>query len=243
MQQSDTVENIFSRAWTLLTKNPVILIPGIVVGIVMGIIAFFVTPHVDYSSGDPTAAMGAAGRAIGAGLIMGAIGVLAYLVTQAYTVGMAGAAWRSGTTTLADGARAFQEDAGRLLVALLLLGVIGVVLAIFTLGIGWLIFLFFAIYTVPAVVLSNLPATVALSQSFSIATKRFVPTLIIIVLVFVIGLCAGLLSLPLRFIPLIGPIVANVITQAVVAYTTLVIVGEYLVARNAPDISPPTSAV
>ncbi|GAC1408212.1 MAG: hypothetical protein NVSMB64_16140 [Candidatus Velthaea sp.] len=232
--QTDSVENIFARAWSLLTKNPVILLPGIVVGIAVGIVQFFVVPPLDYSGDLST--LNVAGRAFGA-LIMLGVGVLAYLVTQGYTVGMAGAAWQKGTADLGDGAAAFQQDAGRLLGALLLLAAIGIVVAVLTFGIGWLIFLFFAIYTVPAVVLSNLSPTSALSQSFSISTKRFVPTLIIIALLFVIGLVAGVITLPLHFIPLLGPILGAIITQAIVAYSTLVVVGEYLSARNAPDIT------
>ncbi|GAC1585485.1 MAG: hypothetical protein NVS3B28_08260 [Candidatus Velthaea sp.] len=230
--QADSVENIFARSWNLLARNPAILIPGIVVGIAVGIIQFFVVPPVDVS-GDP-AALNLAGRAFGA-LMMLAVGVLAYLVTQAYTVGMAGAAWQRGTTDLADGARAFADDAARLFGTLILLAVVGIVVALLTFGIGWPIFLFFAIYTVPAVVLSNLSPVSALRQSFSIATKRFVPTLIIIVLLVVISVLAGVVTLPLHFIPLLGPIIGAIITQAIVAYSTLVIVGEYLSVRNAPD--------
>lgn len=234
-----TVENLFARSWDLLSKNPVILAPGIVVGILVGIVQFMVTPAIDYN--DPSTALGAAGRAVTAGLIMACVGVLAYLVTQTYTVGMAGKAWERGTTTLADGSAAFHEDAGRLLGALLVLFVIGAVLAVFTLGIGWIVFLFFAIYTVPAVILGNMGATTALQQSFSIATKRFVPTLIIVAMLFVIGLVAGIIALALHVVPLLGPIVAAILTQAIVAYSTLVIVGEYLAVRSAPDIAPPGS--
>jgi len=47
--QTDSLENIFARAWNLLSKNPIILLPGIIVGIAVGIISFFVVPPVNYS--------------------------------------------------------------------------------------------------------------------------------------------------------------------------------------------------
>jgi hypothetical protein len=114
--------------------------------------------------------------------------------------------------------------------------VIGILAGIITLGIGWLVVLFFSIYVVPAVVLDNFGAIPAFRLSASIAMKRALSTISIIVLLFAIGLVLGLLTLPLAFIPFLGPIVAAIVSQAVTAYATLVIVGEYLQARRSPDI-------
>jgi hypothetical protein len=217
VQTTDLVGNIFARSWKLLASNPVIIVPGLVVGLAAGIILY----------------------AFPSSLMSALVGVLAYVVTQSYVVGMAGAAWRSGRTTLADGSAAFSEDAGRVLLTMLLLAVIGVVLAYLTFGIGWLVFLFFAIYTMPAVILSKMMPVDALKRSFALAMDRFVVTLIIIVLLFVIVLVVGLLSLPLAFIPLLGPIISGIINQAIVAYATLVIVGEYLVPDKVANAVPP----
>jgi len=162
--------------------------------------------------------------------------VLAFLVTQTYTTGMAGAAWQNGITTLTDGAASFREDAGRLFAAVVLVAAIGIVAGLITLGVGWFIVLFFAMYVVPAVVLDNYGAVPALKLSSTIATKRVLSTIIIIVMLFVIGLVLGLLLLPLAFIPFLGPIVTAIVSQSVTAYATLVIVGEYLSARRSPDI-------
>lgn len=218
MQTTDSVENIFARSWTLLARNPVIVVPGIVVGLATGIILFFY----------PDAWMSAL------------IGVLAYVITQSYVVGMAGAAWRNGRTTLADGAAVFSQDAVRVLLTMLLFAVIGVVLTILTFGIGWLVFLFFAIYTIPAVILGNMTPFDGLKRSFSLAMDRLVTTLIIVALLFLINLVVGLLSFPLALIPLLGPIISGIISQAIVAYATLVIVGEYLVPDKLPAaVVPP----
>jgi len=218
LQTTDSVENIFARSWTLLARNPVIVVPGIVVGLATGIILFFY----------PDAWMSAL------------IGVLAYVITQSYVVGMAGAAWRNGRTTLADGAAVFSQDAVRVLLTMLLFAVIGVVLTILTFGIGWLVFLFFAIYTIPAVILGNMTPFDGLKRSFSLAMDRLVTTLIIVALLFLINLVVGLLSFPLALIPLLGPIISGIISQAIVAYATLVIVGEYLVPDKLPAaVVPP----
>ena len=236
--QSQSVENIFARAWSLLTRNPVIIVPGLVVGIIVGIIEGLITPR--YGSGDGSgsaAIIGGLGAFVAAGVGI-ALSVLAYLVTQTYTTGMAGAAWQRGVATLADGAAAsFKEDAARLLAAVLLIAVIGIVVGLLTFGLGWFIVLFFALYMIPAVVLDNYGAVPALKLSARIATRRLAPTLIIIAVLVVIGIGVSLLVLPLAFIPFLGPIVVAVFSQAVTAYTTLVIVGEYLSTHRQPDIA------
>ncbi len=238
--QRDSVENIFARAWSLLTKNPVLIVPGLVVGVIAGAIQSLVAPHarlVDASgNADPTVLAAGIGPLLGSAAISAIVGILAFLITQTFVTGMAGAAWESGTTSLAQGRASFDEDAGRLLAAMLLIAVLGIVASVVTLGIGWFIVLFFAIYLVPAVVLDNYGAVAALRLSATIALKRVLSTIIIVVMLFAIGLVIGLVMLPLAFIPLLGPIVIAVASQIVTAYTTLVIVGEYLNVRRSPDI-------
>ncbi len=236
--QSESVENIFARSWSLLTKNPVIIVPGLVVGLVVGIIQALVAPHpaaVDPNA-DPSAVIAGASHIFASAAISIVVGVLAFLINQTYTTGMAGAAWENGATTLRDGSAAFREDAGRLLAAVLLIALLGIVAGLITFGLGWFVVLFFAIYVVPAVVLDNYGAVPALKLSATIAMKRALSTIIIIVMVFIIGLVLGVLTLPLAFIPFLGPIVSAVLAQAVTAYATLVIVGEYLNVRRSPDI-------
>lgn len=236
--QSDSVENIFGRAWSLLTKNPIIIVPGLIVGVVVGIVQGLIVPHYDPSdTAGPAAAILGGLSAVAAAGVMLAVGVLAFLLTQTYTTGMAGAAWQTGRATLADGSSSFREDAGRLLAAVIFIAVIGIVAAVVTLGLGWFVVLFFALYAVPAVVLDNHGAIRAFRLSAMIATRRLGSTLIIIVLLLAIEIVVALLALPLAVIPFLGPIVLAVVSQAVTAYATLVIVGEYLAARRAPDIA------
>ena len=241
--QTETIENIFARAWTLLARNPVIVVPGLIVGLLLGIFdgAMALSRRgalLSATTGnvDPAALVAQSGQLLIAAALAIVAGIVAFLVTQTYTTGMAAAAWQNGTTTLAEGAASFREDAGRLLAAVLLVAVLGIVVGVFSLGLGWFVVLFFAIYLVPAVVIDNRGAISALRFSATIAFKRALTTFLIVLLVAVVGLVIGVVTLPLAFIPFLGPIVSAVITQAVTAYATLVIVGEYLNVRRSPDI-------
>jgi hypothetical protein len=247
MTQPPSVESVFSRAWTLLSSNWIIIVPGIIIGLIVGIVNGLLAPHA-YSAQDyanhPELAMAAAGSLFIRGILAAAVGVLGYIATTAYTVGMAGAAWARGTTTLADGSAALSERSSNILmtaIGLILIGIVAAILALPTVTLSLLAFWIFTLYAMPSAVIGNNPGFSSIGESFRIATKRFVPTLIIAILIAVISFCLGLLTLPLHFIPFLGPIISSVITQVVIAFAMLVIVGEYLSLRSSGGITPPSS--
>jgi hypothetical protein len=247
--QVPTVENVFARSWDLLSRNWTIIIPGVVVGLIVGIISGVYSLSQPDTYGVPSgAAMSFAygfGSFVG-GVILAVVAIAGYIITQCYTAGMAGAAWRRGTTTLADGARAVNEDAGNVLTAaiyLFLFGIVAVILAPFTLFLSVFAFYLFTLYTIAAAVVGKRRGFDALRESFAIAKSRFGTTLIIGVLLGLLQLIGKLIAHLFSFAPLLGPIVAAIISQIVVAYAVLVIVGEYLVLRpGAAEAAPPPPA-
>jgi hypothetical protein len=227
--QPQPIETIFSRSWALLTHNWIIIVPGIVIGIVVGIIGGALAP--------PSYAFGAAAR----GLIILAVSVVAFVANQAYTTGMAGAAWERGNATIADGAASFKEDAGRIVVTtigLLVIGFVAVVLAPFTLGLSVLAAVLFSLYALPAAIVGNRPGIDSIRESFAITRARFVPTLLLAILLCVIAFLMVWVAALLSFAPFVGPLVSAIVMQCVVAYGTLVVVGEYLNLRAAAVIPP-----
>ncbi len=240
MQQS--VENVFARSWELLTKNWVIIVPGVVVGIVVGLVTGLFGPDSYVDSGDPFSALAQFGSRFASSAIIATIGIAGYIVTQCYTAGMAGAAWLRGTTTLADGATALRVDAGNVFIAaigLFVVGIIASILVIPTLGLSFLAYYVFFIYTIASAVVGNHRGLDALNESFRIARSRFMPTLIIAVLLVVIRVFGGFVAGSFAWALLVGPVIAAIINQVVVAYATLVVVGEYLNLRGAPAAQTP----
>ncbi len=254
MQSSEDLGNTFSRAWQLLSSNWIIIVPAIVIAIVAGIvIALLGMFGLASAVGFGAVGMGGAGigSALLAGLIIALVVLLASILTVAYTTGMADAAWRTGRATLDDGAAAFRQDAGSLVAAVILLLIIGgiaILLAPFTLFLSVLACWLFFIYTFASVVVGRRTGTEALAESARITTRNFLMTLAVVVLLCIAFALAAWIGGMLHYIPFIGAIVSYIINQAVAAFATLVIVGEYIKLRPSietvgvgtpPSASPP----
>jgi hypothetical protein len=235
------VESIFVRSWTLLSSNWIIVVPGVVIGLVVGVLKYMLRPPVYVFSAGDTTIVQHQGTGILAGLVIALIGLIGSILTIAYTTGMAGAAWARGVATLEDGAAALRADFSNIVVAivgLIVLGAVAGILVIPTLGLAIAAYYLFTLYTMPAAIIGARPGIEAIKESFQITIARFVPTLIIAVLLFVVSLVVGIIAAIFGTLPLVGPIVAGIIQGAVVAYATLVIVGEYLVLRQiAPAVA------
>ena len=236
MPSPPTVENTFARSWELLTKNWIIIVPGLVIGIVVGVIDYFISPHYEGSPGFADAWVGAT-----AGILMMLVNLVGQILAQCYMTGMAGAAWIRGTAELSDGSRAFQRDAGNVLIAIIGLAialVVAAILAIPTLGISLLLYWYFFIYTFPAAIIGERPGFAAMGDSFRIATRRVAPTLIVVIMIACIAFIGWLIASVLHYVPFIGPIIGAILAEIVLAYVTLVVVGEYIALRDAAGESP-----
>jgi hypothetical protein len=249
MQSPEGLGNTFGRAWELLASNWIMLVPGLVIGIVAAIIVFFVV-GAGLVTGVGLSTAGAGGAGVGAammaGLIVGIIILISVILTIAYTTGMAGAAWRTGRATLGDGAAAFRKDGAAILVAVVLLVLLAAVAAfasIFTFGLALLAFVIFFMYTFASVIVGGHSGTEALGDSARVATRNFVTTLLLLVLLCAVSFFAGWVGGILSHIKLLGGIVSMVIQQIVAVYATLVIVGEYIKLSKPPAVvaAPPSA--
>ncbi len=231
------IESVLSRSWQLLARNWIIIVPGIVIGIVVGVVNDLIAPPATY--GDPTTTGGVVAHTAGnvvSSVISAIVGIAGFVATQCYTVGMAGAAWQRGRTTLADGAAAFREDAGNVLVTAfgtLVLGLIAAALALPTFALSLVIFYLFLLFAMPAAIVGNRRGFRAIGESIGIARHRFLTVLIIGLVIGVIAALGTGIAWIFVFAPLLGPIVAAVISQSVVAFSSLILVGEYLNLRGA----------
>lgn len=248
MQSSEDLGNTFSRAWQLLSSNWIIVVPAIIIGVLGGIVMQIVT--LVFIGGG--AALGSLGSIFLGAFLALAVACIVQVLTVGFTTGMGVQAWRTNSASIADGSAVFSNSGA--LATIVIWMVIGIVLALIPV-IGWLadIILFFVlVYSIPHAVVSGDGAGASFSASLNMVSKNFIPTLLIILLIAVIGIVGGIIGAALSFIPYLGRIVSEVIQAVVVAYGTLVIVGEYLKLRSTiqtvgvgtpPTASPPPPTV
>ncbi len=216
-QSARDLESTFARAWVLLARNPVILVPGIVAGALQ--------------TAASIATQAVSDQLLLVGLLV-TVTLAISLAQLAYTTGMAGAAWRHERTSLRDGWEALAHrlwPAAGAAVLLLVMGFCAAALAPTTFGVTLLVYAVFFIYTMAAVVIGERPPIAGIVESASTALANALPTLAVVGLIAVIAALGGWLGLLAgRFSELGGALLAGLIGQVVVSYASLVIAGEYL---------------
>lgn len=238
------MKDTFFRAAVLLSRNAVIVVPSLLIGLVSAAGAYALS-LAGVSSWGFFGNLDAQGSGVFwqflQSIVAVAVRILGALIAIAFTTGMAGAAWEHGKATLADGLAAFKHEGLHLLEALILLFLMGLVasaLVIPTFGISLLLYMTFMIYTMPAVVVAGRSATDAIVDSVRTAARNLGLTLLLVVLIVVLALAGGLAGDAASHVPLLGQALSWVLMELVVAYATLVVVGEYLSLHRSANQAP-----
>jgi hypothetical protein len=224
---------IFGRAWTLLVRNPILVVPGIVLAIVGSAIdaagSQMLARYALTTTGTPdTVEAMQAFAAVAIFVVSAAVS----LVQMMAVTGMAGGAWEHGRTSLRDAWDAFAHrlPAATLAGALLLiLGFCAAGLSPATFMVPILLYVLLFIYTMAAVVIGGRSPVRALIESCRLALANAGTTFAVVGLILVMALLgAGLGAVVGRWSPLAGWLVAGLLQQVIVAYATLVVAGEYI---------------
>ncbi len=168
------------------------------------------------------------------------IRIVATVLAIAVTTGMADAAWRTARGAFKDGIEAFRREGGHVFVAviaLLLLGILAALAAPYTFEVTLGIYAYCCLYTMPSAVVGERPGIVAIGESAKIAFARPVATLVILFGVSALALALGWGADVLQMTPYVGSLLSSIVVQGVIAYATLVLVGEYRIARRMEMLS------
>ena len=246
-QDARSLESTFQRAWTLLSANPIVVVPGLIVS--AAVVLIFVVAFFAFLG---AVVMGVATGSSSAGvltLILTSIIAVVFvtivaIVQAAFVTGMAGVAWDRGRTTLGDGLAALRRSGFEIFLAMVLLalgGIVALLLAPLTLTLSLWAYLIFTLYALPAVILGGHSATHAIAESWHMALSNFWPTAGVAAIVVCLSLLAAALGSEVaRLQPIVGSLTGAIVQQAAVAYATLVIVGEYLKLHPA-ELPAPSS--
>lgn len=230
-----------ARAWSVLSRNWIIIVPSIVVGAVSAAIATVLagTGWLSWQFFGDLGETGTSGYlAFLATIVAMALRIAAAVVAMAFTCGMAAAAWTRGTASFADGAAALRRSGVQAFFALVVLMLVGLVAAglfIPTFGISVLAYMIFMLYAMPGVLVGRRSATDAVVESIALSWRSLGVTFLLVVLIAVLAVAGGLLGNLLSHVPFLGELLGWVVMEIVVAYATLVVVGEYLQLLSPPD--------
>lgn len=234
----------FARAWNVLSRNWIIVVPSILVGAIGAAIATALAGSGWLSwqfFGDLNQTGQSGYLSFLASIVAMALRIVGAVVAIGFTCGMAAAAWRRGTAHFADGAEALRRNGVHAFVALVILTLLGLVAAalfIPTFGLSVLAYMVFMLYAMPGVLVGNRGATDAVVESIALSWRSFGVTFLLVVLIAVLAVAGGLLGDFLSRVPFLGQLLGWVIMEIVVAYATLVVVGEYIQLLGAPDQAP-----
>jgi hypothetical protein len=219
---------MFGRALRLLIANWRIVVPGLAIGVVSGALSWILEPPLDASDI----------REYASNAAIALVQLVATLLSITYTTGMAQAAWQRGCSTFADGAHAFRRDAVHVFAALFWLFVGGVIASLgapYTFGLSLGAYVYFGIYAMPSAVVGERSGLSAVIESTEIAFRRALPTLLMVFVLALIVFVTSALAQWVSETPLVGPLLSALAVQTVIAYFTLVVTGEYIALRRAPE--------
>jgi len=232
--------NAFSRAVALLLANPIVLLPALVVGILAGLAAgVLAPPAAPVDTSDPTSLVAAqAGtRYLGTVIVWG-MTLIAGVLIDALTIGMAGAAWDRGHASLTDLAMSLRMHGPQIIATVLVYALAEVVLAVLTFGLGALVFGFFALYVFAGVALGDRTFAGALRESVLITARRFASSLTLVVLLFAVAIVLSVGAAVIPFPARVGALTATVLVALLRGYANIVIAGEYRNTQGALAAKP-----
>lgn len=244
MQPKPSVSRTLLRALNLLRANPVIIVPSILLGIASAAIATVLSEHgfLSWAFFSDMNAQGPNAFWLFFGTIVAmSLRIVAAVAAIAFTTGMAAAAWRRGRANVSDGAAAFRRNGVQAFAALVLLTLVGLVAAALlvpTFGLSVLLYMIFFLYAMPAVLAGNRGAYDGLVESMGMAWRSFGVTAVVVLLIVALAIAGGKLGDLVAGLPFAGQLLGWVVMEAVVAYATLVVVGEYLQLSAPADQAP-----
>ncbi|RMF88771.1 MAG: hypothetical protein D6733_07845 [Methanobacteriota archaeon] len=221
------VTELFSKGLDVFKKNPVIAVPLIAVGVIIGVLTLALVGGMMAGIGmmgmggmSPGAGFGAI---MGVGLLIVVIGGLLNLTAMGMTYVMADDAL-AGQADLNTGLQKTLGNIVNLLIASILLAVI-IGIGFMLLFLPGLILAYLLMFTLPLVVLDNKGPVAALQESFELVKNNISETIVFAVIAAVIMFIAKIIGGILGLIPLLGVVlISPIVSGAAGAYISIVLV-------------------
>lgn len=239
------ISQMLKESLTVSKSNPLIFVPmlaasvfSVVLSLVLVGSALPMAKQFGAQAAEaPEQAVAGAGAAAGGFLVVSILSGIVGLLAHGMTVAMADQALDGSSATLAAGWSRLTSRLVAILIASVLIGIL-VSVGMMLLVLPGLIVAFLLMFTLVAVMVDGAGAFDSLARSFRTVTGNFRATFVVFLVLIALGVLAGLVSIILGLIPVLGVILTMVVSALYTGYVTIFIVRAYRELHTEPDSTP-----
>lgn len=230
-----SISKVFKESLAVARGNPLIFIPMLAASIFSALVGLiFVGSAVpmlqnmsaDQIANNPEQALAGAGAAAGGMFLFSIISGFVGLITHSMTVGMADIAFQGEKASLKNGWERIISRIVPVIIASILMGIF-VGLGLILLVLPGIILAFFLMFTLIAVVVSDLGAFQAIGRSFKTVGKNFGATFVTFLVIIGLAIITGLLNFIISLIPVLGIVLSMIVFAVFTGFVTIFLVRVY----------------
>ncbi|MFP3958998.1 MAG: hypothetical protein ACLFUX_02415 [Spirochaetaceae bacterium] len=239
------ISQMLKESLTVSKSNPLIFVPMLAASVFSAVLSLVLVGSAlpmakqfgAQAAEAPEQAVAGAGAAAGGFLVVSILSGIVGLLAHGMTVAMADQALDGSSATLATGWSRLTSRLVAILIASVLIGIL-VSVGMMLLVLPGLIVAFLLMFTLVAVMVDGAGAFDSLVRSFRTVTGNFRATFVVFLVLIALGVLAGLVSIILGLIPVLGVILTMVVSALYTGYVTIFIVRAYRELHTEPDSTP-----
>lgn len=232
------------ESFDVCRRNPLLFVPMlasvVIVAVLSLIIAGSAIPFAGAMGGrldggaiSPEQAIAGAGAAFAGVMVLSILSALVIFLAHSMTVGMALDAVEDRSVSLKGGWVQVMERIVPLIIAVILVGLLtGIGMSLLILP--GLIVGFFLMFTFASVMVERKHALPAIKTSFRVVSSNFGAVFVVFLVMLALGFLFLLVNVIIGMIPILGPLVAIVVSSAFSAFLSVFLLKAFLALREAP---------
>lgn len=229
------INDILMDSIHVCRKNPLVFVPMLASVVIVTLLSLVLVGSMTPFTGmtTPEQIMAGAGAALGSIMLFSILTMLLSLLAHGMTVIMAFDAVEGRKVTLQDGWSRTLERIVPLVIASVIVGLLlGVGFALLVLP--GLILLLFLMFTFTAIMVDRNDAFRAITTSFRMTAHNFGTVFVLFLVIIALGVLFALANMIVSLIPVLGALVAILLSCAFSGYLSVFILQAYLSLRETP---------
>lgn len=245
-----SITSILKQSLEIAKKNPVLFVPMLALTVIASLLSLvFLGSMVPFfggmSGGEQVSsqeALTAAGAAVSGMFAVLILSSILGFIAHGMTVAMADDAVREVPVSLKTG---FNKTLAKILPLIISAVLVGIIVSIgfILLVIPGIIAAFLLMFTFLAVMLDNENAFKAMGKSFKMVTGHFSAVFVLFLVLIALGLLSGIISTVVGMIPILGVVLAIIVSAVYTGYISVFLVLAYKGLEDKPPQETPEPEV